>query len=190
MFRLAHDVPLIPILMAVAMIAAGCGERKTGKSTKLPSVSAPGLGITVASVPSGFKVQAAEADRILLVPADPGLGGSIEIAGLTPEAGTNLQEAVTSHRKGIEERAGGRYLGAQELAGPLGTAYWSRGRYETGGLEMEETWILTLDPSQGRILRLSYVYPAGSDSKDRVSALLDLAAELEPYQAPESRQGD
>ncbi len=184
MFRSFRVLPLF--LIVVVAGAYGCGAKKVQESPSPQGVSAPGLGITLASVPSVFKVRSSGNDRIVLVPADPKLGGSIEITAASPEAGLNLQEAVKRHRQEIEERPGGKYLGAQELAGPLGTAYWSRGRYETDGGETEETRIVTLDPSQQRILRLTYAYPAGEDSKERVTTLLDVTAELEPFQPPAS----
>jgi len=182
MSRIPRVLPLFLMLLVAGGV--GCGEKKVEKAPARPAVPVPGLGITLASLPEGFKVQSGGNDMVVLAPENGELGGTVEIAAAPPEAGLNLQEAVKHHRKEIEERPEGHYLGAQELSGPTGTAYWSRGRYEADGKQVEETRIVTLDPSQQRILELTYIYPAGKDSKERVTALLDVLAEVEPYEPP------
>lgn len=171
---------LTPLLLVLALASlSGCSGGRTQPAASRSAVAAPGLGIVLATVPAGLEVQSAAKDRIVLVPGDPKLGGAIEITTGSAEAGLNLQEAVKLHRREIEGKPGGRYLGATELSGPTGTAYWSRGRFEQDGHEMEETRIVTLDPSQQRILRLSYVYPAHDDSAKRVNTLLEVLGEIE-----------
>ncbi len=171
---------LTPLLLVLALAGLpGCSGGTTQQAPPGPAVAAPGLGIALATVPAGLKVQSTAEDRIVLVPEDPNPGGAIEITAGSAEAGLNLQEAVKRHRREIEDKPGGRYLGATELSGPTGTAYWSRGRFQQGDHEMEETRIVTLDPSQQRILRLNYLYPARDDSAKRVKTLLAVAGEIE-----------
>ena len=44
---------------------------------------------------------------------------------------------------------------------------------------VEETVIVTLHPSANRLLTISYRYPAGEDSAQRVEQLIDVLSYLE-----------
>ncbi len=170
---LMTTVLLIP---AVALLA--CGARSTAtEETPANRVEAPGLGIAIADLPGGLTVEKNEGSELVLVPE--GKAGRIVIRAGTPAEGTNLVQAVKDHQASIEARPGAHYLGVRELVTPLGSAYWSRGRYEEGGTLVEETRILVLHPSGDRLLTLTYVYPAGEDSSARIQELLGVVAELE-----------
>jgi len=188
MYRSCRNLPII-LVAGFLIFATACGPGESPPAGAKKALPAPGLGIALGSVPVAFRVASTATDRLVLVPADPKLGGSLTIAAEAPDTGLNLQEAVKRHRKEIEARPDGTYVGATELSGAMGTAYWSRGRYRSAVGKLEETRIVTLDPSQKRILDLTYVYPAGTDSRERVTALLDVVSEIEAYQPPTSGSG-
>ncbi|HHQ49078.1 MAG TPA: hypothetical protein ENK19_09400 [Acidobacteria bacterium] len=175
---------LASLLSVILLATSGCGHKKSASAPAAPSAAIPGLGITLEHVPAAFRISSQAKDRLVLVPADPKLGGTLTIAAEPASSGLNLQEAVKRHRKEIEGRPQGKYLGAQELSGPTGTAYWSRGRFQSSDREVEETQIVTLDPTQHRIIDLTYDYPAGNDSRQRVRALLDVVGEINAYVPP------
>jgi hypothetical protein len=115
-----------------------------------------------------------------LVAADPDRGGRVLIGVDPAEQGVNLVEAVHQHQAWLEAQPEGRYFGAQELVTPLGTAFWSRGRWRADdGREIEEAIALVLHPDRTRIVRLGYRYPGGEDSSERVTELLELLGALE-----------
>ena len=70
------------------------------------------------------------------------------------------------------------FLG-QELVSPLGTAFYSRGRFTLDGEAVEEAKIFSLHPDGDRILTLRYRYPAGVDSSVRVQQLFDVLGTIE-----------
>jgi hypothetical protein len=97
----------------------------------------------------------------------------------------NLVAAVEDHRSAIESRTGGTYHGARELEGPLGVAFYSRGSYTADdGSRIEETLLTAIHPDGDRRLDLVYTYPAGEDSAERVTSLLDLLASVDGITPP------
>ncbi len=145
-----------------------------------PGVVNAELRIRLANVPEGFEVAINQGAVLELSPIGGIAGGSVLFAVGPEETGINLVAAVKEHQARIESLPGGEYQGAQELQGPLGTAFYSRGRFQgDDGLE-EETVILSLHPSQSRLLEIIYDYPAGDDSAARVKELIGVLAEVEP----------
>ncbi len=172
---------IVPLLL----LGWACSPRESTETPPPSRIAIPALGLELAGLPAGFEVDSVTDEGIVLGPSDADMEGTLRIGPAPGEAGTNLHEAVTAHRKEIEDRPGGSYLGAQELVGPLGTAYWSRGRYTRDGRELEEAAAFTLDSTQTRIIRITYVYPAGDDSAERVQTLLGVLGQLEqPATAP------
>lgn len=177
-------VLLIP---SVALLACGAGS-SVPDETPANRVEAPGVGIAIADLPAGLTVQNTEGRELVLTPE--GQSGRIVIQAAPAEEGTNLVRAVKDHQAAIEGKPGAQYLGVRELVTPLGSAYWSRGRYEQDGTVVEETRIVTLHPAGDRLLWLTYVYPAGDDSSARIQQLLGVVAEVEglPGQDAQSAQ--
>lgn len=169
---------LLGALLALVVIT-GCGRAKAPATPPTPrEVVNRDLGIRLAAVPSDFKVVTNQGEILELEPSNPELAGKV-VFNVGPRGSVNLVAAVKSHRQHIEELPGGDYKGGQELVTPLGSAYYSRGRYREGSSEMEETVVVVLDPGADRILYLTYRYPAGVDSSVRVQQLLDLLGEVE-----------
>lgn len=165
---------------AVALfVLLGCGGGGEPEAAPADSIVNPALGLQLARVPDGLLVQANDDLGLRLAPGGDGAAG-LMVLQLAPEAaGVNLVAAAREHQAAIEAAEGGTYLGAQELVGPLGVAFWSRGRFQLDGDELEETLIFSLDPSGSRMLSLSYRYPAGADSSQRVQQAIEVMGELE-----------
>lgn len=164
------------LVVSTALLACGAGG---GPQAETPPnrVEAPDLGLAIANLPDGLEVTTNEGGTLMLVPK--GKAGTIVVQAGPTEVGPNLVAAVKEHQASIEARPGARYLGVRELVTPLGSAYWSRGRYEQGGSTVEETRIVTLHPDGHRLLYLTSTYPAGDDSSARIQELLALVTEIE-----------
>ena len=166
------------LILTLALMPA-CGSKAQAPAAGSTAITAPALGLELASVPEGLKLASQSPSKIVLVPRAHGVVGRIVIDDLPKSAGVNLLDAVHNHQAAITARPGGTYFGAQELKGPLGTAFWSRGGYTSGGKTVEETVIFTLTPDGSRIARLTYTYPAGNDSPARIKTLLGVLGEIE-----------
>ena len=165
----------LPILIALS-VAACAGPPAPPPD---PGVENIDLGIRLTAVPDGLVVTDNQGTSLQLRPADENVGGVLWIAVSPEQVGINLVEAVKAHQERIEGLPEGDYKGAQELQGPLGTAFYSRGRFVEDGAMVEETVVLTLHPSGNRLLTISYRYPAGEDSARRVEQLIDVLSYLE-----------
>ena len=62
------------------------------------------------------------------------------------------------------------------------SAYYSRGQFSDAGRGVEELRISALHPTQNRLLRVLYRYPQADDSSDRLTDLLLIVGEIEPYE--------
>lgn len=171
----------VPIFLAMTL--AGCGAPSDTvpeeEAAQPSSVENPVLRLRLVDPPSEFEVTANQGGDLVLSHTDPAVGGDIVIVALPPEDGQNLVSAVAFHQAFVENQEDGDYQGGQELVGPLGTAFYSRGRFTLEGEAIEETKIFTLHPDGDRILTLRYRYPSGVDSSVRVQQLFDLLATVE-----------
>ena len=176
---------LLALLPTLALVGCQPGEETAEPAAvELERVENTTLGVAIANLPPVFQVAVNEGDRLELVPSDAELGGRLSVvAGEVPEVGgVNLVAAVRDHQADIESRPDGNYQGQRELQGlPLGTSFYSRGRYTTdAGTTEEETVVYFLHPSGDRPLMLIYRYPAGDDSPVRLQdQLFEVALELE-----------
>ena len=170
-------MPKTAILSLVAAISMGCG----GHADEPPAhgVSNDVLELRLASIPSDFVVTVNEGDQLELAPASQSVQGRVWFTVGPEESGVNLIAAVKRHQRQIEELPRADYKGGQELATPLGTAFYSRGRFLAGTTETEETAVFIQHPMQSRLLTISYRYPADVDSSVRVQQLLDILGEIE-----------
>ena len=137
------------------------------------------LAIRLTTIPEGLVVAANQGSSLELRPTDETAGGVIWFAVGPETVGVNLVAAVKEHQTHIEGLPDGNYLGAQELQGDFGTAFYSRGRFSDDGSMQEETRIVLIHPSGNRMLTIAYRYPAGDDSASRVEQLIEVLSYLE-----------
>ena len=168
------------IVLFAAAAAIACGAREAPAEKPPARIECPSLGIVLVDPPSDLKLVRNDGGVVVLEPTDK--EGTITIARGTAEEDSNLVQAVKDHQAAIEAREGSEYLGVRELVTPLGSAYWSRGRYPEGGKTVEETRIVTLHPSGNGVLTLTSVYPAADDSSARIQTLLGIVVGIEALQ--------
>jgi hypothetical protein len=172
--------PALLLLVAALLVHSACSGGGEPAPAQPDPIPCPQLGVQLAQIPSGLRLVANDDDGLRLAPAAEGVSGLL-VVSLEPAAeGVNLVAAVQEHQAAIEAAEGGSYLGAQELVGPLGVTFWSRGRFRQDEGLLEETIFFALHPSGQRILTATYRYPAGDDSSQRVQQALDLMGELGP----------
>lgn len=164
------------VLSAAVVLTAACAPPPPPPD---PGVENLDLGIRLNGIPESLVVAANQGSKLELRPAGETAEGTLWFSVAPEEQGVNLVEAVKSHQSRIEGLPEGDYKGAQELQGPIGTAFYSRGRFLEGGGEVEETVLVSIHPSESRILEITYRYPAGDDSAARVEQLIDVLAWLE-----------
>lgn len=170
---------LIPTLCCFSLILTGACSNQS-KEVPVQSLSNQSLDISISALPSDWKVLNNADTDLSFAPSDTATEGLALIEWADSSAGTNLIEAIHAHQAKLEARPGGVYLGARELSGPLGTAFYSRGRYKNdAGKLMEETVIFSLHPRKQQIMALRYDYPAAEDSSPRIQSLLGLFGEIE-----------
>ncbi len=169
----------IPVSFAILLVVAGLGMGCSPAPPPPAGVSNTELDLSIGDLGDAWVVKTNQGTSLVIAPSDPERQGTIEFLVGPEEEAVNLIAAVETHRKDIENRPDGVYSGAQELTGPMGTAFYSRGRYGDGGSTMEETRILGMHPRSSRIIEMVYRYPAGDDSSTRVGELIELFAEVE-----------
>lgn len=172
-------LPQIPVAITVLIVLTGLGLGCSPAPPTPESLSNVQLDLSISDLGDDWVVETNQGRSLVVVPSGPERHGTIEFAVGPEEAGINLVAAVEAHRKGIENRPDGVYSGAQELTGPMGTAFYSRGRYGDDGTTVEETRLLCMHPRSSRMVEMIYRYPAGNDSSTRVSELIELFAEVE-----------
>ena len=167
---------------ALAMAMLSCQAAPPGE-TASTRVESPSLGLVVAALPEAFEVEANDAESFRFRSTDGHATLRIE-AGPEQTAGINLVEEVKARRTWFQEAPEGHYFGNRELRTPSGTAFTARGAYSTDQGRVEETWVYTLHPAANRLVTLTYLYPSGADSEQRVSELLEFLGELEALEPP------
>jgi hypothetical protein len=180
--RLAQLGFVVVVIAGAALLNGSCGpepEEQPPEVTAAAPVENQNLKLRLAALPGDFVLETNEGDQLVLAPADPAQTGRVEFAVRSPEQGQNIPSAVKFHQAFIENQEGGDYQGGQELVSPLGTTFYSRGRYLADEVETEETVIFALHPDADRMMTITYRYPAGVDSSVRVQQLFDVLAEVE-----------
>jgi hypothetical protein len=189
--RLLSVFPLGVMTLAALTLVACQPAQETADSAPAPErepvrVENADLGVAVADLDSFFQVSSTDGATIVLRSADPAVAGELTISAAEPKAagGVNLVAAIEEHKASVEAR-GGEFKGQRELGGPLGTAFYSRGHYTAeDGTPTEETKIHTVHPHGDRVLHLTYVYPQGEDSAQRIQdQLFAVLGELVPAEA-------
>jgi len=177
----ARSVLAIFAFAAAATLLTTCSQPESPEVDEPPPIviENPGLRLRLDGVPTEFQVVANGEDELVLEPADPTVEGRIVVRTLDPAVGQNLPAQVEAHQSFIAGQEGGDPRGGQELLSPLGTTFYSRGRYLADGAEIEETAIFAIHPDGDRIVTITYRYPAGGDSTVRVQQLFDVLAVVE-----------
>lgn len=137
------------------------------------------LDLSIGNLGDDWIVETNQGSILTFRRSDPERPGTIDMIVGPEEDGVNLVEAMDTHRQTIENLPDGSYFGGQELTGPMGTAFYSRGRYSLEGATVEETRILSIHPRSSRLFEIVYRYPAGEDSSTRVGELVEVFAEVE-----------
>jgi hypothetical protein len=164
------------VLFVTTVLVAACAPAPPPPD---PGVENLDLGIRLSGVPESLVVATNQESKLELRPAGETAEGKLWFSVTPEDQGENLVEAVKMHQGRIEGLPEGDYKGAQELQGPLGTAFYSRGRFLEGGTLVEETVLVTIHPTESRALEITYRYPAADDSAARVEQLIDVLAHLE-----------
>ncbi len=168
-----------PLLACVvALLALLACRAAPPESSVVQRVENSQLGLALASLPEAFRVEANEAGTFRFHSADGHAVLSIE-AGPEQVSGINLVDEIKKQRAWFLEAAEGHYFGNRELATPNGPAFTARGAYTTAEGRVEETWAFALHPAANRLVTLTYRYPSGSDSEQRVFELLEILGEIE-----------
>jgi hypothetical protein len=137
------------------------------------------LGIRLNSLPEGLAVAENHGENLELRPATPEKQGAIRFFVGPETHAVNLVQAVNDHRMSIEKRPGGEYLGAQELIGDFGSAFYSRGKFLRVDDPFEETVVYAIHSTGNRLVSIRSQYPAATDSAARVEELIDLLSRME-----------
>jgi len=181
--RFFHLSLAVIFTVGAAVLSGSCGPQPEPEPEPVASAPTPIenqiLRLRLASVPEPFVVVTNEGDQLELGLALPEQQGRIIFAVRSPDQGQNIPSAVKFHQAFIENQEGADYQGAQELISPLGTTFYSRGRYLKDGSKIEETVIFALHPDADRMMTITYRYPASVDSSVRVEQLFEVLAEVE-----------
>lgn len=180
-------IPMGALVLMVLAASTACRQAEPPVAQNAPQrVDNPGVGISLADVPDGFRLVSNEGDRIVLERASqPGSqtqadSGRVEITATEPKkSGANLVAAVNDQKTEIEGRPEGKFEGQVELASHLGTAYLTRGRWTENGKEMEEMRLFSLHPEGTRMLVITYTYAVSGDTRDRANQAMDILSEVE-----------
>lgn len=173
---------MVSVVVSMLVMSVGGCQKEVPVEVSADRVENPELGIAIAALPAPFQVAVNEGSTLELVAGD---GRLSIVAGAQQVAGINLVQAVWDHKASILERSQGEYKGQQELGTHFGTAFYSRGRYQSDAGDVEETVILAIHPWGDRRLDLVYRYPATDDSKERIEQqLFAVLTELEALPQP------
>ena len=186
-FALKSCVPtFVGIALFVSIFSACQKPAEEAAPTVVERVENTELGLAIAALTPFFKVASNDGASIELIPSAADGTGRLEIVAGEPETGgINLVAAVEDHKARVLERPNGDYKGQREMISPMGTTFYSRGRYQGDEGEIEETIVFTIHPWGDRQLHLVYRYPAGEDTKERLQdQLFDVLGELEALPRP------
>jgi hypothetical protein len=178
-------------VLVLAAVAAACDRGPTEAPAGPPlaqRVENESLDLALARVPAGLVVRANGAD-IRLGPAAGGgaaAAGEITIAaGEASDYGIDVVQIANDQQSSFAAAPRGEFFGAQKLVTPLGEATYARGRFDAeDGSRVEEARAYVVHPAANRLVTVTYRYPAGEDSRERVAALLEVLGEIEARTAP------
>ncbi|MDX1632722.1 MAG: hypothetical protein R3234_12705 [Thermoanaerobaculia bacterium] len=174
-----RSTPVILALSSLSILFVACGPREARQEgpTRVENTE---LGLVLADLPARCSVARNEGTALELTCLREGVSGTVLFEVGEEERGINLVEAANAQREWFEARTGGAFFGNRELVTPGGPAYTARGRYTDEGEAIEETRVLTLHPTQSRMLIVRFRYPEAGDqvTKDRFEQLLSVVQEI------------
>lgn len=168
-------------LLAAGFVACAGGETEPAE-VPAERIESAGLGLAIEALPANFQLADQSDQALVLEPV--GVPGRVELTVGPTATSVNLVDELNAHAEAIRARAEGEYRGQNELMGPLGSMYLSRGRFrDDAGAMVEEYKIIALHPAGDRPIFITYRYPVGDDSKARGEALIELSGEIAPFSA-------
>lgn len=189
--------PYHALALALLLTVSGCASEPAPETTSRPGVDNPDLGVSLASVPVGYKVVSNDAAGIHLQRTSPDAPGDVWIEAAPEQvAGVNLVAAVNDQKAAIEARPDGRFYGQTGLGSAPNapaSAFLTRGRYtDEGGSEVEEIRIFALHPMANRLLSVIYRFPPeGDTSQERAEQAIEIFGEVEAMTAmPQDEAGE
>jgi hypothetical protein len=186
MRNLTAVLALIPALVACRPAPAPAPEPAVAES-----VESAAAGVRVAALPEGVRVAANDAGGLRLTVASENGDGTMTVTSSDVYAtGLNIIDAVEAEMAAFEARPEGRSFGQTKMVAPIGLTYMARGRYLAEGAEVEELRALLAHPWGNRLLTLSYVYPAGTDTSERGALLMEVLGEMEALDQASVAPGD
>jgi hypothetical protein len=171
---------IVQATLALALFSCQAAPPGSSSSARIEN---PDLGLAIATLPEMFEVETNDTEAFQFRSIDGHASLWIEV-GSEQTAGINLVEEVKKRRTSFQEAHDGHYFGNRELRTPHGVAFTARGAYSGEQGRVEETWVYTLHPAANRLLTLTYRYPSGSDSEQRVAELLEFLGEVEALNPP------
>jgi hypothetical protein len=99
------------------------------------------------------------------------------------QGSVNIVEAAERTKATFESLPQGQFFGNQELMTPMGSFYTARGSYEQADARIEELLAFALHPNSNRLIRISFLYPAG-EAAERGPQFAALLGEIEGYDSP------
>jgi hypothetical protein len=176
----------VPFALAALVACQSSSPPPAPEEPAAVRVESAELGIAIAALPDVFRVTSNEGGSLELSPREDLPEGRLWFDnGPLVEGGINLVDLVNGQRAEFEALPGGSFSGNNELLLPDGRpAYYSRGRFDEAGSQVEEFRIFAIHPTENRLLTVFYRYPAGTDSADRLNDLLLVIGEIEGVMSP------
>ena len=174
-------------LAALLSCLCACGG---GEAVEAPVAEAPAerienetLDLALARLPLGLALRSNGADLRLAPASAEGspLAGEIRIMADPPsDYGIDVVTIANDQQAAFLAAPRGEFFGAQKLVTPLGEATYARGRFDAeDGSRVEEARAFAVHPAANRLVTVTYRYPAGEDSRERVAVLLEVLGEIE-----------
>lgn len=174
------------VVLGLSVACAPQGDGSPQAEQAPAALASAALGLRLVDVPEELQIVPSPGDEIVMQPVDPAMPGRVSVAVQEVMGGVNLVAALQGHQEQIEAREAGIYSGKQELVGPFGPAFLSRGRWQAQDGEREEILLFTLHPMRNGLVILSAEHPAGDDASWRANLLLGLLGRLEGYEEGDS----
>jgi hypothetical protein len=178
---------LAPALAALWVCLGACGgdsaETPTAETAPPARIENEALDLALGRVPPGLTLRSNGAD-LRLAPASAestAVTGEIRIVADPPsDYGIDVVKIANDQQAAFLAEPRGEFFGAQKLVTPLGDATYARGRFDAqDGSRVEEARAFAVHPAANRLVTVTYQYPAGEDSRERVAALLEVLGEIE-----------
>lgn len=174
--------PRLPALLLLLASLAACQKPAPPPAPASVRVENRALGLVVAALPDGFRVEANEGTTLRFSSDGASGAGTLTISVGPAGESVNVVEEAKSAQKELEQRPDATFAGGNELVTPAGAGFAVRGSWSEGSGRLEERRIYALHPDQsGRLVTLVDRYPAGdaANARDRFGRELALLSALE-----------